>query len=700
MTAAFRRPRLDDPRVTPTVDVEIDWSHPLAVNLIGCWVPTQGFRNLAEKSLPLTDSGGAFPPQVSTAIGQAWSQSNGVSGLYLTAPAPFTTGSQFGLFWKGWRLGSEVGGSEAILVGVSYDTTDTSPYISYDLDTGYQGATIAGRIGTNDTPLYSPPLLTICSAGATFGPASGGWSNLYANGSFFGGASGMGVPAFGTAPQITIGGYLGNTTRSPNYATNIALFYTGTMGDSGAGNASMMAWLDAEPFAMLVPKVARTYYVVSSSMTLFARSTAGAAAKPGAAAATALRARSIATASARPAMMSSAHLAAVAAAVAQMKASAAATATLGARSAATSSGKAAAKASAFLAGRAVAASAGRAGIAALAALAARALAQSAARPALNSHLVLIAGRAQALSSGMAAAAHAAYLKVLSLATSVARGGLYAPPPIKPVGKVTPPTKRRSYVPFMPPITPNVLPEGPFDALIENYGLSFLWVQAHQCPCVNSGEIIGSADPSCGTCKGVGVYWDHPVGPWMGLLTFMHMSPSPDEQGVATDASFGMMMHGEPTLTIPYSAASGVVWENASVYDAFVEQNALARYSAQLVVGGVMAVPYQQGLAIEPTGAVTVWDPVAKVATPVVGYTVNGGTVTLPPQYPTGTAYNVEFQANPVYIAYRKAGGMPHVRPFGGGQVNLPRRFRVQPLDLWTRARQGYPDGTTPQAQRT
>jgi hypothetical protein len=45
---------------------------------------------------------------------------------------------------------------------------------------------------------------------------------------------------------------------------------------------------------------------------------------------------------------------------------------------------------------------------------------------------------------------------------------------------------------------------------------------------------------------------------------------------------------------------------------------------------------------------------------------------------------VDFTAAPTYVAYRIAGMPAHVRPFG--QQNLPRRFRLQALDLWTRAK--------------
>jgi hypothetical protein len=69
---------------------------------------------------------------------------------------------------------------------------------------------------------------------------------------------------------------------------------------------------------------------------------------------------------------------------------------------------------------------------------------------------------------------------------------------------------------------------------------------------------------------------------------------------------------------------------------------------------------------------------------VTGYAVSGLSVFLPSGYAIDTIYIVEFTAAPAYVAIRHAGGMPHTRPFG--QVTEPRRFKIQSLDLWTRAR--------------
>ena len=236
------------------------------------------------------------------------------------------------------------------------------------------------------------------------------------------------------------------------------------------------------------------------------------------------------------------------------------------------------------------------------------------------------------------------------------------------------------VPFFPAISPYVLPSQPMDQLLAAYGIDLNWQRSHLCPCVYGGQIAGSPDPQCQTCHGLGWYWDSPSATFRGLITFMHLSPSPDEPGAIMSEKFGPIIRSEPTLTIP-STASGVYLE-ASMNDIFTEISATDRFEAQLQVSGVTVLPYQQNLTVPATGAVTVYDTVTHQVDSVSGYVVSGATVTLPSGYASGTPYVVSYTASKAYAAWRESGSMPHSRPFGG--VMLPRRFRLQQLDLWLR----------------
>jgi hypothetical protein len=256
--------------------------------------------------------------------------------------------------------------------------------------------------------------------------------------------------------------------------------------------------------------------------------------------------------------------------------------------------------------------------------------------------------------------------------------------------------------FFVPSTANVLlPEYRFDALISEVGQRIGWMRSHACPCTWSQTVAnnrlsttGSAQRACKTCLGIGFYWDTPGPPFRAYMSFMHVAATPDEPGTVMNETFGPVQTGEPSITIPFhnpNLANGDpaqptdAWTNASTDDIFVAVDMLTRYTGMLQVGGLTTLPFQQNLQIAPAGAVTVWDPVASQTTPVLDYSVSGPVVTIA-NYPDGTSYMVEFQAAQLWVVWKRAGGLPHIRPFGGGTDNLPRRFRLQTLDPWLRQR--------------
>lgn len=240
----------------------------------------------------------------------------------------------------------------------------------------------------------------------------------------------------------------------------------------------------------------------------------------------------------------------------------------------------------------------------------------------------------------------------------------------------------AFVTYLPPIDPYVLPPAEFEALIQAYGVDLQWGKSHGCPCIYGGQQIGAPDPSCQTCQGRGVYWDALSDVFRGLITFIHTSPTPDEPGSIMSTQQGLIINGEPALTLA-QALSPDAWAEASVFDMFIEPESTARYNAALQVGGNTYLPYPKQVTVASTGAVTVWNPQTHVVDTPDTYTVSGSQVTLD-GYPPDTRYMVEFLAATTYIAYRIAGAPPHVRPFG--DVTEPRRFRLQTLDLWLRSR--------------
>ena len=246
---------------------------------------------------------------------------------------------------------------------------------------------------------------------------------------------------------------------------------------------------------------------------------------------------------------------------------------------------------------------------------------------------------------------------------------------------------------MPDFARQLMPAPLLNAAIRNSGVRLAWMKSHVCPCTMSSDAPGSPNPSCNTCHGRGRYWDPPTAPFVGLRTFMHTSEAADEPGATMDSRIGQQLHAEPTITIPSDATP--VWSEASEFDAYQEVDSLIRFETAFVVGQNTVLPYQQNLVVQ---SVTAYDPVAQKALSVGSgaYTVTNGQVSLI-GYPNGTAFTVMYKANPIWVAWRRAGAMPHTRPFGAGTDALPTRFRAMMLDVWLRARNPFGASASPNA---
>jgi hypothetical protein len=174
---------------------------------------------------------------------------------------------------------------------------------------------------------------------------------------------------------------------------------------------------------------------------------------------------------------------------------------------------------------------------------------------------------------------------------------------------------------------------------------------------------------------------------------MHTSEAADEPGVVMDPRVGQVLHAEPTISI--GSDMQPIWDDASEYDAFVELDTLQRFETAMLVGRDTIIPYQQNLTVL---SVSIYDTTLRKAVVVdpTGWTNTNGQITLLGA-PDGTSFTVAYKANPVYVAWRRAGGNIHARPFGQGTDALPRRFRCMLLDLWTRARNQQGVSTSPQS---
>lgn len=242
----------------------------------------------------------------------------------------------------------------------------------------------------------------------------------------------------------------------------------------------------------------------------------------------------------------------------------------------------------------------------------------------------------------------------------------------------------------PPVPfPFAFPPRAFDNLISWAGIQVLWMKGHACPCVGdtgASNPTTSAYQQCPVCFGRGVYWDPPAGPFTILLTFITWMGRNVDIGQIQQPDYGLLHEGTPIITIPETA--GILWQQASEYDAYVETQSSMRFNTVLRVNESTVLPawHFSGLEIAPTGAVVVEDPNTSIPTSGVAYTTSGLNVILTGSYPNGTAYTVEYTSSPVFIAFQRFGGLPHVRPFQG--LSYPRRFKVQILDLFFRDKLG------------
>lgn len=246
---------------------------------------------------------------------------------------------------------------------------------------------------------------------------------------------------------------------------------------------------------------------------------------------------------------------------------------------------------------------------------------------------------------------------------------------------------------MPSFARQMMPPPLLNGSIRTSGTRLQWMKSHVCPCTMATDIGGSPNPQCKTCHGRGRYWEPPGDIFIGLRTFMHTSEAADEPGVLQDPRIGQALHAEPTITIPSDVEP--VWSDCSELDAFLEIDTLIRFETAFVTGGNTVLPYQQNLEVQN---VTAYDNAANQILPLSTnrWRVNAGDVSLI-GFPPGTAFTVMYKASPVWIAWRRAGALPHTRMFGGGTAPLPTRFRAMLLDVWTRTRNPFGQSASPQS---
>src|SRR4051812_47040710 len=124
--------------VKPPVGTQINWGHPLAKDLVGCWLFNEGggasFINLANNSDFILLSGDASIGSDTCGIGlKSPSSSSTFPGGILSARSASLNPSSVSLFWRGPVNASTAIVNNPPLAGMFYDNSANAPYLAYGI---------------------------------------------------------------------------------------------------------------------------------------------------------------------------------------------------------------------------------------------------------------------------------------------------------------------------------------------------------------------------------------------------------------------------------------------------------------------------------------------------------------------------------------------------------------------------------------
>ena len=246
----MRRSLLLGPKIVPTEPVEIDWSHPLAQRLQSYWLLGTDALDLTKFGLNATNAGGVAP--VAGQFGPNFSF-NG-SSQYLATPA-VSRGYASGTVT--WRQNPNVAYNSGTIRGLCGTQPGILAVQVYNDNNWYVGWNYSGdqRVVLAASPSnWLPGVITHYAL--TWG-ADG--SKFYCNGTLIG--SNSAAPNIDpNSAQWLIGTY---------YSAPLLTLFPGAMGTHGIYSAEfsadLIAWLAAEPLAMLRPKMRRRWYAASTA---------------------------------------------------------------------------------------------------------------------------------------------------------------------------------------------------------------------------------------------------------------------------------------------------------------------------------------------------------------------------------------------------------------------------------------------------
>ena len=241
---------LSPKRQVPMGRLQIDWKHPLALDLIGCWVPgVMGGIDVAGKAptlLPGSSQAYKMSPEGPGIYGAANSYLSAIATL------PFKSWTKFTVYFRSYQV------SSPDTHGPGYF------YLTYNNLSGAMGNpyAIAGLGAKNATQwhvFWNTSAATLVessgtsivaglqSLGATF--MVGGNVIAYSSGAAVQ-STNFGVdsaPAYSTTSTISLGGDIEQPTYANNQICTIGCAWNRVL------SAAEMAWLDQDPYGFLLP---------------------------------------------------------------------------------------------------------------------------------------------------------------------------------------------------------------------------------------------------------------------------------------------------------------------------------------------------------------------------------------------------------------------------------------------------------------
>ncbi len=248
------------PQRVPTVQVEIDWSHPLARGLVGLYVPG-GAKGLVDlcgigpRLAPMSGLAGVADSGVGPGL-NCVGASTGAQGVTRFTGYEFTT-QNVAVFHVGWHFGVN-GSFSALLIGCA---TGGAPAYGLDLaDSNTSARLVLASWAT--TVVIGNIGIGRQTVGATFTCAGSAPYVGYLNGkALVSGTTAVTASTYDSGSREVIG-TLGGASRNLNMiALGEFIYNTGT----APMTADLIAWLHNEPFAMLRPVAKRTYGIIAAA---------------------------------------------------------------------------------------------------------------------------------------------------------------------------------------------------------------------------------------------------------------------------------------------------------------------------------------------------------------------------------------------------------------------------------------------------